>query len=267
VKSNREIRRTAWTILRTRWFWRLLTVGLVLNLITQIVNRFLTVMFQQMNIQTWTDFLTAKFRHQQAGLDFAVSSLASAGQMTVASLFEYFIVYIFGAIVAFGIAGATLKAAKNDEHRWFNDSFGGFQRPFEVTWLMAVMNLRIALWSLLFLIPGLVAVYRYRQAWYLKSEHPDWTAAQCLDESSRMMKGYKAAAFSLDLSFFGWFLLAGLAFVPALSLGALTEGSVLMTALGAMAGLVAVYFLLFVLCYFLVARTVFYRELAASDPS
>ena len=60
------------------------------------------------------------------------------------------------------------------------------------------------LWSLLFVIPGIIAAYRYRMALYLLLDHPEMSVMQCIQESKRMMKGHKGELFVMDLSFLGW---------------------------------------------------------------
>ena len=64
------------------------------------------------------------------------------------------------------------------------------------------------LWSLLFVIPGIVKAYEYKMIPYLLAENPGMTKEQAFAESKRMMTGNKWKAFVLDLSFIGWMLLA-----------------------------------------------------------
>lgn len=74
--------------------------------------------------------------------------------------------------------------------------------------LYLLYSVKIFLWSLLFVIPGIIAALRYSQAFYLRVDHPDWTASQCIAESSRLMMGNKGKYFGLMLSFIGWMILA-----------------------------------------------------------
>ena len=74
--------------------------------------------------------------------------------------------------------------------------------------LMLVTGIRVFLWSLLFIIPGIIASFRYSQAFYVMVDHPEYSAGQCLAESSRIMAGNKMKYFYLYLSFIGWNLLA-----------------------------------------------------------
>lgn len=73
---------------------------------------------------------------------------------------------------------------------------------------MFLMNLYIFLWSLLFVIPGVVKSYEYRMIPYLMAEYPDMAPDEAFRISREMMTGNKWEAFVLDLSFLGWNLLS-----------------------------------------------------------
>jgi uncharacterized membrane protein len=245
------MRKEAWdAVVRTKWLWRLAWIFMILNLVLQLAMSMIGGAFVEMGIPTWMEFAKAKFAAAQQGLTYAVPSLSAALQMTGASAFETFIAYIFSAIFYLGFACVTCKAVCNNEEKWFSGAFEGFRRPLDAAWLLFLMNLKVALWSLLFLVPGIVAAYRYRQAWYLKAGNPDWSASKCIRESCRMMNGFKWKAFVFDFSFAGWFLLVGA--IVAVSLAAHIV----------LAGVLAPVLVLFVLCYFFAGRAVFYRRLA-----
>ena len=250
MRSNREIKQESRSILRKGWFWRLATVIAVLNAAGQSAAMALMTAYRHYDISTWSEFLKSKVSFELGqDLAYEVPSRAIAWQLTGASAFESFVIYIFSAIAAFGIAVVALKAAKGEGERWLADSLDGFRSPLGLAWLMFVMNLRVFLWSLVFIVPGIVAIYRYRQAWYFKAEHPDWGASKCLEESSKLMEGHKWRAFELDASFWGWLLLAGLA------IGAQMVFNDFFVSLGSW------LLLIYVLCYYSTARVVFYREL------
>ncbi|MDR3148606.1 MAG: DUF975 family protein [Oscillospiraceae bacterium] len=92
----------------------------------------------------------------------------------------------------------------------FEDIFGAFTTFFRYFGLAFVMGIFICLWSLLLIVPGIIAAYRYRLAIYLAIDHPDWDIMQCINESKRLMYGHKGKAFVLDLSFIGWGILTGM---------------------------------------------------------
>lgn len=84
----------------------------------------------------------------------------------------------------------------------------GFEHFWKSFCLMFVMNLFILFWTMLFLIPGFIAYYRYRLAFYLLAEHPEMGILQILSESKRLMRFNKWYLFQLDVSFLGWILLS-----------------------------------------------------------
>lgn len=75
-------------------------------------------------------------------------------------------------------------------------------------WLYVLMGVRIALWSLLFVIPGIIAALRYSMAPYYLAEDPELSAKEALEKSKTAMRNTKTTYFMLLLSFVGWSLLA-----------------------------------------------------------
>ena len=87
------------------------------------------------------------------------------------------------------------------------DLFDGFSR-FKDTFLLHLLTtLLIVLWSLLLIVPGIIAAIRYTMAYLIMTENPDMTASECITASKMMMEGRKMDFFSFALSFIGWFLL------------------------------------------------------------
>ena len=88
--------------------------------------------------------------------------------------------------------------------------FEGFSNFGKTFLLFLLMSIKIFLWSLLFVIPGIIASIRYSQAFYVMVDHPEYSANQCLEESKRLMMGNKGRYFYLTLTFIGWYLLASM---------------------------------------------------------
>lgn len=72
------------------------------------------------------------------------------------------------------------------------------------------MALFIWLWSLLFIVPGIIAAYRYRLAPYLMAENPNLGIREAVNMSKELMAGNKWRLFCLHLSFIGWGILSAL---------------------------------------------------------
>lgn len=71
-------------------------------------------------------------------------------------------------------------------------------------------SLFIGLWSLLFVIPGVIKAYEYRMVPYLLAEHPEMSSGEIFARSKEMMQGNKWDTFVPDISFVGWVLLSGI---------------------------------------------------------
>ena len=107
--------------------------------------------------------------------------------------------------------GALIVVGPLEYGMQLGDMFRGFQDDFGGTFLIGLMtSLFTFLWSLLFVIPGIVKMYAYSMAYYIKLDHPDYGWKACIDESRRLMDGHKWEKFVLDLSFLGWIIVGSL---------------------------------------------------------
>lgn len=77
---------------------------------------------------------------------------------------------------------------------------------------MFLKGLFIGLWSLLFVVPGIIKHYEYLMIPYILAENPGMSRQEAFAISKRMMMGQKWNVFVLDLSFLGWRLLEGITF-------------------------------------------------------
>lgn len=73
---------------------------------------------------------------------------------------------------------------------------------------MFLRDLFITLWTLLFVIPGIIKSYEYRMVPYLMADAPDLSREEAFRISKDLMYGQKLNAFVLDLSFIGWQILS-----------------------------------------------------------
>lgn len=82
---------------------------------------------------------------------------------------------------------------------------------FKIVLAMLLRNVQIFLWTLLFIIPGIIKSYEYYMVPYILAENPRIGAKQAILLSRKMTYGSKFDMFILDLSFIGWYLLGFLA--------------------------------------------------------
>ncbi len=80
---------------------------------------------------------------------------------------------------------------------------------------MFLRDLFTFLWSLLFIVPGIIKGYSYRMVPYILADNPKMNSSEAILLSRKMMDGEKWKTFVLDLSFFGWYVLGGIAIAVA----------------------------------------------------
>lgn len=107
----------------------------------------------------------------------------------------------------YGVCYIFVKLARTGQPIDISDVFEGFKSDFANNFLIGFMqSIFIMLWSLLFIIPGIVKGYSYAMAYYIKADHPEYDWNACIKESMRMMQGHKWDLFVQDLSFLGWII-------------------------------------------------------------
>lgn len=88
----------------------------------------------------------------------------------------------------------------------------GFKRYGTVVATMFLRDLYTFLWTLLFIIPGIVKSYEYLMVPYLLADNPNMSPKEAFRESKAMMDCQKWDTFVLDLSFIGWNILSRMTF-------------------------------------------------------
>lgn len=115
--------------------------------------------------------------------------------------------FIVSGPLALGLAGFFLALSRNKEAN-FTQMFDGFNRFGESLLALLRAALFIVLWSLLFVIPGIIAAISYSQMFYIMSDNKEIHGKEAIEKSKKMMYGYKWKYFCLHLRFLGWFILS-----------------------------------------------------------
>ena len=115
---------------------------------------------------------------------------------------------LFLFLVLCGYHLYALRAVRGEETGGVETLFACFRQLGRFAALYLLQTVLIALWSILFVIPGIIAAYAYRQAPYIMLDDPDITPFEALRASKKMMRGHKLECFILELSFLGWGILS-----------------------------------------------------------
>ena len=119
---------------------------------------------------------------------------------------------IMGAMLGIGFTSFCLSVSRGQEASFGHlfDAFGNFLR---LLLLVVLVSVFVFLWSLLLVVPGIIAAYRYSMAFFILLDDPDKSPMVCLRESKEMTRGHKMELFTLDLSFLGWYIISAIPFV------------------------------------------------------
>ena len=143
------------------------------------------------------------------GLDIPLSPSILTAWLTsfvVAALILGVALYILGSVIALGYARFNLDLAAGGDAR-MESLFSYFSWFKTAVCARLWVTLFTLLWSLLFIIPGIIAGYSYAMTPYILAEHPDLPAREAVAQSKAMMAGNRWRLFCLELSFIGWDIL------------------------------------------------------------
>ena len=115
--------------------------------------------------------------------------------------------FILGGTVRLGYATYLLKQYDRRENSSVGELFGQFDRFGDGFCLAFLSGLYVFLWTLLFIIPGIIATLKYAMAPFIMAENPNMTASEAITASKELMDGHKTELFFLNLSFLGWMIL------------------------------------------------------------
>ena len=216
MKIAEDFRRIARNALTNKWFIAV-AVGLVASILGGIsgggpefkVNIDGSNISMNFNVAGQT----IKSIGTNGGVDSEVGAfiLASLPIIIIASLFAAVIYFVLGSFIGVGYAKFNLNLVDKKESA-FETLFEYFShwKTTAATRLLSVLYM--FLWSLLFIIPGIVAGYSYAMTDYILAENPNLTASEAIEQSKTMMYGNRWRLFCLQFSFIGWDILATLAF-------------------------------------------------------
>jgi len=137
-----------------------------------------------------------------AGVMDVYSQMTTWSSLT--SLLSIFLV----SVLTVGFSISFLRLLRFGDNQLTANMFSvAFKNYWHKVWGMFLMSLFTFLWTLLFIIPGIIKVFSYAMTPYILEENPELSANDAIDRSRAMMKGRKFDLFWLWLSFIGWGIL------------------------------------------------------------
>ena len=117
--------------------------------------------------------------------------------------------FVLGSVVKVGYARFNLDLTAGETPS-FETLFSYFPHWKTVAAAQLLQTVYIFLWTLLLVIPGIVAGYSYAMTGYILAEHPELSASEAIAQSKAMMEGNRWRLFCLQFSFIGWDILCAL---------------------------------------------------------
>ena len=141
--------------------------------------------------------------------DIGAFLVGSAIYITIAAIAMAVVYFVLGSIISVGYARFNLDLVDGGNPS-FETLFGYFSYWKTTAVARLLQSLYVLLWSLLFIIPGIMASYSYAMTEFILAEHPELTAGEAIAQSKVMMAGNRWRLFCLHFSFIGWDILCTL---------------------------------------------------------
>lgn len=189
MKNNQEYRRTAYELTKDK-IWNILIVLIVFSFITGI--------FSSLSSSFGPTF-------EYNGVRFVETAPGNPG---LVQLFN-FLGIIASSYVTYSVLTMFIDVANNQQPNLEKTLLIGVkEQPLKAPLLFIVVSVFTVLWTLLFIIPGIVKAYAYSLTTYILIQQKDIQTMDAIRLSQERMKGKKMQLFLLDLSYGGWYVLS-----------------------------------------------------------
>ena len=207
--SRSELKTNAKTALKN-FFWKGLLAIIIVSAISGLVSSILqgivgAVTGEQLGstlnpealqaIQDGADATEVLAAQQSEGAS-AAQSILSILQL-VANIF---------LIIPIGVGLNRFFEKSRGVKTGFGELFVPLKNCVNVGFTMLWMGIKVFLWSLLLIVPGIIKSYEYSMVPYILAENPSISGKRAFQISKAMTKGHKWDLFVLELSFILWII-------------------------------------------------------------
>lgn len=198
------------------------------------------------------EILSVIFRSASYQIPYSINSVfdsTSIPTTDVSFVADLYTLVVSGALMV-GLCSFFLAFFRRKDVNPAN-VFNGFENFGKALGLFLIYMLKIFAWSLLLIVPGIIAAIRYSQCFFILADDPSKGVMQCIEESKFHMFGNKGRYFYLGLTFIGWMILAQ---IPSSIVANFTNGGII----GLVLDVVMCIPVYFVYAYMYTSETVFY---------
>lgn len=197
--TSKELRVKAWNSLKGK-YWMAFIVTLVLGLFTSAGTSLVTGAQNLMEVISMVD-------PSEMDSTMELGAIVLSAAASVMSLVGLLISIFVGSAITVGLSNYFIK--NTDSKPSFADALAGFKvRYLRNIWVLVLVGIKTALWSLLFVIPGIIKSFEYSIIPYILADDAEISSKDAFKKAKEMMNGNKWRLFKLNFSFIGWNLLA-----------------------------------------------------------
>ncbi len=198
MMNSKQLRVKAWESLKGK-YWMAFAVILVTGLIGSIGNSFISFGQNLSEVLGLVD---------PAEIDstMAIGALVLNGVVMISAIIGLlFSIFVTDAITV-GVSNYFI--INTDSKPSFADAFSGFKVKYgRNIGTLLLVGIKTVLWSILFIIPGIIKTYEYAIIPYILADDPEISSKDAFKKANQMMKGNKWRLFKLEFSFIGWAVL------------------------------------------------------------
>ena len=137
----------------------------------------------------------------------AVLAYYLSRSLAVSYFVDLYTLFVTGPIT-YGVTNFFLDVFRKRQEPGIGSFTAGLPYILNAVVLYFLELVLVFLWSLLLVVPGIIAAIRYSQAFFVLADNPGMNAFECLRISKQLMQQNKGKFFALQLSFMPWLLLS-----------------------------------------------------------
>jgi len=204
--NRKEIKLRAKQLIRTGQVSPLV-MGAILVAVSFVLNRMVSLLeygtfFPTFDVRQYMEFAAN-------GDILSMEALLPAAKTGLSVTFFSLLVSLFITVLSGGFCQYCMGIRQGLQMPYAS-LLDGLSVAGKLIWCSILIWIKTFLWSMLFVIPGVVAMYRYRFAYYNILTDSSLSAGEAISLSCRQTDGMKMDLFVLDLSFFGWSILSSI---------------------------------------------------------
>ena len=198
MSNSKELRKRAWQSLKGK-YWMAFAVIIVTGLIGSAGEAFVTFGQELSGVLGLVD---------PSELDSikVLGALLLNGVVIVSSIIGTVLSIFVTNAITVGVSNYFIK--NTDSKPSFADAFSGFKVKYgRNIGTLLLVGIKTVLWTLLFIIPGIIKSFEYAIIPYILADDPEISSKDAFKKAKQMMNGNKWRLFKLEFSFIGWTLL------------------------------------------------------------